>query len=142
LVGEGISPFAPSKTVRALFTHCDDFIILSNDENHLKSLIRSIREFLKFNLRLELHPKKLIIKKLGQGIDFVGYVLFEHHVLMRTRSKQRMKHRLRESYERYLIGKIDVAPMDQRLQSYLGLLSHANQYILSQALKNAYGLRK
>lgn len=122
--------------------YCDDFIILSNDENHLKSLIRSIREFLKFNLRLELHPKKLIIKKLGQGIDFVGYVLFEHHVLMRTRSKQRMKHRLRESYERYLIGKIDVAPMDQRLQSYLGLLSHANQYILSQALKNAYGLRK
>ena len=57
-------------------------------------------------------------------------------------SKQRMKRRLGESYEHYLIGKIDVAPMDQKLQSYLGLLSHANQYALSQALKNAYWMRK
>lgn len=31
--------------------------------------------------------------------------------------------------------------MDQRLQSYLGILSHANQHKLSQALKNAYWVR-
>jgi hypothetical protein len=48
-----------------------------------------------------------------------------------------MKRRLKEGYESYLIGKSDAAPMDQRLQSYLGMLSHANQYTLSQALKNA-----
>lgn len=31
--------------------------------------------------------------------------------------------------------------MDQMLQSYLGILSHANQHILSQAIKNAYWVR-
>lgn len=121
--------------------YCDDFIVLSNDKTHLTSLITSIRDFLTKNLRLELHPKKVIIRKLSQGIDFVGYVLFENHVLMRTRSKQRMKRRLKAAYEDHLIGKIDAAPMDQRLQSYLGMLSHANQHTLSQAIKNAYWVR-
>jgi hypothetical protein len=121
--------------------YCDDFIVLSNDKVHLEALIISIREFLVKNLRLELHPKKVVIRKLQQGIDFVGYVLFEKHVLMRTRSKQRMKRRLKEGYEKYLIGVVDAAPMDQRLQSYLGILSHANQHTLSQAIKNAYWVR-
>jgi RNA-directed DNA polymerase len=121
--------------------YCDDFIILSNNQDHLASLISSIREFLGKNLRLELHPKKVTIRKLSHGIDFVGCVLFEKHILIRTRSKQRMKRRLKETYESYLIGKIDAAPMDQRLQSYLGILSHANEYTLAMGIKNAYWVR-
>jgi hypothetical protein len=61
-------------------------------------LIVSIRNFLAETLRLELHPKKVIIKKLSQGIDFVGYVLFERHVLLRARTKRRMKRRLKGNY--------------------------------------------
>jgi hypothetical protein len=36
---------------------------------------------------------------------------------------------------------IDTASLDQRVQSYLGILSHANQHALSLAIKNAYGIR-
>lgn len=121
--------------------YCDDFIILSNNENHLNSLIVYVREFLIKNLQLELHPKKLIIRKLSQGIDFVGYVLFSKYRLVRTRTRQRMKKRLKEAYEAYLQGKTNNVGLDQRLQSYLGILSHANQHILSQAIKNAYWVR-
>jgi RNA-directed DNA polymerase len=126
---------------RYYLRYCDDFIILSNDENHLKSLIVPIREFLQKNLQLQLHPKKLIIRKLTQGIDFVGYVLFLQHTLVRTRTKQRMKKRLKKAHETFLEGKMDDVGLDQRLQSYLGILSHANQYELSQAVKNAYWVR-
>jgi len=121
--------------------YSDDFIILSNDRFHLKNLIDAIRKFLAENLRLELHPKKVIIRKLGQGIDFVGYVLFERYVLARARTKQRIGRRLREAYEGYFIGKMTASSMDQRLQSCLGILSHANQYSFSMALKNAYWIR-
>lgn len=38
--------------------------------------INNKEEFLIKKLQLDLHPKKLIIRKLTQGIDFVGYVLF------------------------------------------------------------------
>ncbi len=122
--------------------YCDDFIILSNKESHLKYLIDHIKEFLTKSLKLELHPKKVTITKLSQGIDFIGSVLFEHHVLTRTRTKQRMKSRLMEAFENYFIGKTTAASMDQKLQSYLGILAHANQYDLSIALKNNYWIRE
>ncbi|HSW86667.1 MAG TPA: reverse transcriptase/maturase family protein [Rhabdochlamydiaceae bacterium] len=127
---------------RYYLRYCDDFIILANDEVHLRSLILIIQEFLSKCLRLQLHPKKLIVRKLNRGIDFVGYVLFEKYIVTRTRTKQRMKNRLKIMYEDYLVGKIDAALMDQKLQSYLGILSHANQHALSIALKNAYWVRK
>jgi len=122
--------------------YCDDFIILSKDSSHLESLISIIQEFLFQHLKLELHPKKVIIRKLSQGIDFIGYVLFEHHILLRTKTKRRMKKRLKKAYDGYLSGTLDTSAMDQRLQSYLGILSHANEHSLSQALKNAYWVRK
>ena len=121
--------------------YCDDFIILSNSACHLNPLISVIRAFLTSNLKLELHPKKVILSKLESGIDFLGYILFEDHTLMRTTSKQRMKRRLNEAYESYLIGQFDAHPMDQKLQSYLGMLSHADQHALSIGIKNAYWMR-
>ncbi len=44
-------------------------------------------------------------------------------------------------YITYPQGEIDAAHMDQKLQSYLGILFHANRHILSQALENAYWVR-
>ena len=52
-----------------------------------------------------------------------------------------MNKKLFDAYGNFLAGKIDGKQMDQRLQSYLGILSHANQYTLSQAIKNAYWVR-
>lgn len=126
---------------RFYLRYCDDFIILSTDVHYLRSLISIIGDFLKKNLRLELHPKKVTVRKLSQGIDFVGYVLFSKYILLRNRTKQRMKRRLNEAYVRYLQGDITPVAMDQRLQSYLGILSHANQHIVSQTIKNAYWVR-
>ncbi|MBS0615368.1 MAG: group II intron reverse transcriptase domain-containing protein [Verrucomicrobia bacterium] len=126
---------------RYYLRYCDDFIFLSPNEHHLKSLIPIVEKFLLEKLRLELHPKKIILRKLNQGIDFVGYVLFSKYRLVRATTKRRIKKRLKETYEQYLEGKIDANFMDQRLQSYLGILSHANQHTLSQALKNAYWVR-
>ena len=127
--------------IKYYLRYCDDFIILANKEDHLKSLIPIIQKFLTKNLQLELHPKKLIIRKLSQGIDFVGYVLFERHILLRAQTKRRMKKRLKQAYEDYLQDKTRAANMDQRLQPYLRILSHANQHSLSQSLKNAYWVR-
>lgn len=122
--------------------YCDDFIVLSQDEAHLQLLIPIIRNFLENTLRLTLHPNKVIVRKLIQGIDFVGYVIFPHHGLVRTRTKQRMKRKLNVAYKDFLSGLIDGKQMDQRLQSYLGILSHANQYKLAQDVKNAYWIRE
>jgi hypothetical protein len=36
---------------------------------------------------------------------------------------------------------MDAKAFDQRLQPYLGILSHVNQQTLSKSLKNAYRIR-
>lgn len=114
---------------------------MSRNRQHLESLITPIKEFLLEHLFLVLHPKKIDIRKLSRGIDFVGYVLFQNHKLVRTCTKRRMKKKLNDTYQKYLKGKIEGVSMDQQLQSYLGILSHANQHKLSLAVKNAYWVR-
>jgi len=118
--------------------YCDDFIILSEDQNHLLSLIPHISTFLKKQLHLELHPKKVILKQLHQGIDFLGQILFLHHKIVRTKTKQRIIKKLKKGFSDYEKEVIDARSMDQRLQSYLGILSHSNQFELSQSLKNVF----
>ena len=63
------------------------------------------------------------------------------HRLLRTRTKRRMKRRLQKRYADYMSQRISQGQMDQSLQSYLGILAHANTYRLAQDLKNAYWLR-
>jgi RNA-directed DNA polymerase len=108
----------------------------------LTALIEPIGEFLAQQLRLTLHPKKITLRNLHQGIDFLGYILFLHHRLLRTSTRRRMQRRLKTKYEAYLKQQVDSTHMDQCLQSYLGILSHANTYSLSQSLKNTYWSRE
>ena len=122
--------------------YCDDFMLISEDSIHLKSLISPIALFLDKKLHLEIHPKKVILRKWRSGIDFLGYISFPHYQLMRTSSKKRMLRRLKEGYEDFIEEKIDEVSFDQKLQSYLGMLRHANQSFLGYDLKNMYGCRK
>ena len=70
--------------------YCDDFIILGEGEAELRALIPVIEDFLQARLQLCLHRGKIIIRKFASGIDFLGYVAFPHHRILRTKTKQRM----------------------------------------------------
>jgi len=118
--------------------YCDDCVILSEDRNHLLSLIPSIALFLKDKLDLELHPKKVIIRSLHQGIDFLGQIFFLHHKNIRTKTKQRIIKKLQRGHSEFEAGTMDANSLHQRLQSYLGTLSHTNQHKLCVNLKNAF----
>lgn len=121
--------------------YCDDFIILSQDEAHLKELISKIDAFLKEQLFLRIHPQKIILRKWSMGVDFLGYICFPHFKLLRKKTKNRLCRRLSAVYEKFLRGDCEMESLDQSLQSYLGMLGHANGHEFSQILKNAYSLR-
>ncbi|PIP21459.1 MAG: hypothetical protein COX39_02930 [Candidatus Nealsonbacteria bacterium CG23_combo_of_CG06-09_8_20_14_all_40_13] len=98
--------------------YCDDFVVLGSDLEKLKSLIEVIEHFLNNKLKLKVHPNKIIIRKLKQGIDFLSYVVLPHYRLLRTKTKRRMFKRANR----------------KNLSSYLGLLQHCNSYKLSRSL--------
>lgn len=69
--------------------YADDFAILSYDKSWLESLIPLIADFLTARLRLTLHPDKVSITTLASGVDFLGWVHFPDHRVLRTSTKRR-----------------------------------------------------
>jgi len=102
--------------------YADDFIILSRNKSELNSLVRYIAHFLKTELKLELHPDKVFIKTLSSGVDFLGWVHFPDHRVLRTVTKRRMLKNLARN------------PSEVSKASYLGLLKHGNTHKLSSSI--------
>src|SRR6185437_5698634 len=88
--------------------YADDFVFLSDDRHSLENLVSLISEFLEDHLKLHLHPNKVFIKTLASGVDFLGWVNFPHHSVLRSVTKRRMMKRIIKS------------PKNRTLQSYLG----------------------
>jgi RNA-directed DNA polymerase len=106
--------------IKYYLRYTDDFIILGQDPAGLAALLPVIRKFLRDELVLELHPRKIILRKFRQGIDFLGYVVLPHYRALRTKTKRRMFRQISVYDKKYNV----------RLQSYLGLLSHCRGHAL------------
>jgi len=118
--------------------YTDDFIIVSADKEYLDKLINPFQEFLQRRLKLSLHPKKCSILNIRRGIDFLGYVVLPHYCLLRSKTKKRIFRKLKQKAMQYRSGQINDNSLSQSLQSYLGVLSHALTYKLSQDLMNQF----
>lgn len=126
--------------IRHFARYTDDFVIVMEDKAALIDILPSIRSFLQESLQLDLHPRKVTIRTYRQGIDFLGYVLRPHYRLIRTRTKRRMFRKLHMRLEGHAQGIGSAESTEQSLQSYLGVLSHADTYRLRQDLQNQYWL--
>ncbi len=73
--------------VKNYIRYADDFVLLSEDHHQLESLLPRIRRFLERDLQLSLHPNKVSITSLSSGIDFLGWVHFPRHHVLRTATK-------------------------------------------------------
>ncbi|OGJ55473.1 hypothetical protein A3D88_04415 [Candidatus Peribacteria bacterium RIFCSPHIGHO2_02_FULL_52_16] len=122
--------------VRHYVRYTDDFIIVDSDKSALEKLIPVMQEFLSESMKLKLHPRKITLRKFGQGIDFLGYVVLPHHRMLRTRTKQRMFRKLKVRVVSFKAGSGSESSVECSLQSYLGVLSHADTNRLSEELKN------
>ena len=116
--------------------YADDFVFVSANKDYLLSLIPSLQLFLKNELDLNLHPKKVILGKLSNGVDFLGYIVFPNHILPRTTTKKRMIRKIKESIREFKSGKITEKSLNQTIQSYYGVLTHANSYKFKRELQN------
>lgn len=107
--------------------YADDFVFLSRDKRWLEAIISEIERFLSVELKLSLHPKKVFIKTLASGVDFLGWIHFPDHRVLRTSTKRRAARALNE-------GEVK----EETLQSYLGLMSHGNTYKFKQQILRKY----
>lgn len=109
---------------RYYIRYVDDFVILSKNRGHLNRLLPKIENYLEHKLKIKLHPEKIILKRWSKGIDFLGYILFPHHIILRPKTKRRMFKKIRKKYREYLRKEISWKEFEQTLNSYLGILKH------------------
>ncbi len=116
--------------------YADDFTVLHPQRDQCVSTIEPISCFLKNHLNLELSPNKIILRKFSQGIDFLGYVAFPRFSVTRPKTVKRIFRKIKKKIELVKIGKISWESFHQTLQSYFGVLSHSDSFILKQELEN------
>jgi len=102
--------------VKYYIRYADDFVIFRQNKEYLQHLIPKILDFLEKKLKLSLHPNKVFIKTLASGVDFLGWVNFPSHRILRTSTKKRM------------LKGLKLNKAKETKASYLGLLSHGNTY--------------
>ncbi|MDO8576424.1 MAG: reverse transcriptase/maturase family protein, partial [bacterium] len=83
--------------VKYYIRYADDFVFLSPSRRRLDGVLVSIEHFLRMRLNLNLHPDKVSIATFASGVDFLGWVHFSDHRVLRTATKRRMFRRLSET---------------------------------------------
>ena len=114
-----------TKKTHHYLRYADDFAILSFDREELTALIDPIRDFLSSTLALSIHEDKVSVKTFTSGVDFLGWVHFPDHRVLRSVTKRRMFTRLAQTSK------------EESLQSYLGLLSHGNTQKISHCIRHS-----
>ena len=110
--------------VKYYIRYADDFVFMSKDRSYLEDVCQKVEDFLTQELKLSLHPDKVFTKTLASGVDFLGWVHFPKHKVLRTVTKKRVLRKVSE----------------KNLASYLGVLSHGSGYGLSKKISRDYDL--
>ena len=114
--------------------YVDDFVILHKDKKVLLKFKDKIEKYLK-NLRLELHPDKSEIHALRNGITFLGYRVFYHYKLLRTRNIRYFKNKLNKKIKFYRGGLIKKEDIESFLHGWMGYSKFANTHKFNQKIE-------
>lgn len=107
-----------SLKVHFYIRYADDFIICHQQKDYLEKLLPKISKYFENQLQLSLHQKKVFIKSISSGVDFLGWINFPHHRVLRTSTKKRLFKRLKRKYTK------------ESVMAYLGLLKYGDTYKL------------
>lgn len=104
--------------VKYYIRYADDFVFLGTDPASLAHMRHGVNKYLEEKLKLSLHPDKVFIKTVSSGVDFLGWVNFSDHKVLRTSTKRRMIRNFSE----------------KSASSYRGMLRWGNTYKIIKKL--------
>lgn len=70
--------------------YVDDFIIVHQNKVFLKSIIFTIKEYLKTELGLNLHPNKIYLQHFTKGVKYIGAVVKPYRLYIHNRTKSNL----------------------------------------------------
>jgi len=125
--------------------YVDDIVIVHQNKEYLKSIIPTVRKYLKDNLFLELHPNKIYIQYFSKGVSFLGAIIKPYRIYVKNKTKGNFYKKL-IIWRRIIsekggkITKNDLKKILACVNSYLGIMGQYNTHKLRKAvLKKSLG---
>lgn len=117
--------------VKHYIRYMDDFIILSNNKEYLKMILKHVTVFLERELKLKLNKKTQIfyINK-RRSVDFLGYRIWKDHRLLRKSNVKRTKRKFKKFQKLYKNYEISLKDIEPSIMSWLGHAKWADSYKL------------
>jgi len=108
--------------------YVDDFVVFHREKQILEEYKNKINNYLKNELKLELHPNKTKIIPLREGVQFLGYRIFYYHKLLRKINKRKFMKNFNEKLSLYTTKQISYEELISSLQGWFGYSRWANTY--------------
>jgi hypothetical protein len=116
--------------------YVDDCVFVSRNIDELKTIIHLSKKFLKDELHLTLHPKKIYLQKAGNGVQFLGTFIKPWY----TVSDRRIKNNFVQCLKKYTaLAEAHLPNVEEKRQcrasvnSYLGIIAHYKTYTFRKA---------
>ena len=129
---------------RYYLRYVDDFILLDLDPSRLRDWKEKIAAFLAERLQLSLREQASRIAPVSGGVDFAGFIVRSHYLLVRRRVVGHVTARLRKVRDKlaanrghyivYHFHEKTLATLLAAMNSYLGHFKHAQTHKLLEKL--------
>lgn len=117
--------------VRCYGRYVDDCVIVHNSRTFLRRLVPKMQGFLKSNMELSLHPKKLYMQRHYKGVRFLGVFVKLFHCVPNPRTFRNFEQsilRFNRLADDHKPVKEERASLISSVNSYLGILRHYKSY--------------
>lgn len=118
--------------------YVDDFVIVHQDKEYLKSIIPVLKKYLQDELSLELHSRKVYLQHFSKGVPFLGTIIKPYRIYIRNQTKGNFYKKILY-WNNFLKkeGKLTKEALGQFLasvNSYLGIMKHYNTWKLRRKM--------
>lgn len=118
------------------YRYVDDIVILSHDKDFLHKVLIYIKLYV-HTIGLKVKDNYQIYPVDSRGINFVGYVFYHTHTLIR----KSIKYKIIRLVNSYLNREIDKKEFKVRMCAYYGWLKHADAKNLLYKIQSLTGVR-
>lgn len=127
--------------VQKYIRYVDDFVLFDDDKQKLQNHKQVIENYLRTYLGLTLREDSRL-RKNGEGLDFLGYIIRPHYLLVRNRVVNNFKFKKAKYLEKYEEMEVNQVNMGfEEIKKFLSVQSsfvshikHANSYNLGRKL--------
>jgi RNA-directed DNA polymerase len=114
--------------------YVDDFFIVHRDKEYLKSLIPKLRDYLQQQSGLVLHPKKIYLQPVTNGVSYLGAIVKPYRTYMGKRAKGNSFSAVQAYKKEDLSVYENARHLVMTMNSYFGYSVHHKSYAIRQKI--------